>query len=144
MRWHTSFLVVTALAVASAVVGVGGFAAEGANATKASLAKDKVKAKITDGVLIVTGTGGDDSITLALAAGDSTTLLVEAGADTLSFKRDKFQAIVVDAGNGDDLVSIDEAKGGSHGHGDDDPERGERQRHAPRRLVHGEHDRRGW
>jgi Ca2+-binding RTX toxin-like protein len=111
MRRHTFVLVIAALVVASAVAGLGGYAAERADAAKASAAKDKVKAKIKDGVLTVTGTGGADSIALTLAAGDSTMLLVEAGGDTSSFKRDKFTAIVVDAGNGDDVLTIDETHG---------------------------------
>ncbi len=105
MRWHKHIL------IGAAVVFV---AAATAGPTFASAKKDKVKAKVQNGTLTVTGSTGNDVITLRLAAGDPTTLEVEADgkkSEELSFKRSRFDAIVVDAGGGDDTVSIDESNG---------------------------------
>src|SRR5919201_2222408 len=102
MRYRRNVLVAAA-AVAAAVT---------ATAAPAATAKEKVKAKIHDGTLTVTGTNGDDGIALRLAPGDSSTLevLVDGGRSE-RFKRSKFVRIVVEAGGGDDALTIDESNG---------------------------------
>jgi Ca2+-binding RTX toxin-like protein len=74
-------------------------------------AKPKVKSKVHKGTLTVTATNADENIVLRLRAGDPTQLEVAVGADSDSFKRDKFDHIVVDARGGDDTVRIDESNG---------------------------------
>src|SRR5262245_36096693 len=76
--------------------------------------KDKVKAKVQNDTLEVTGTGADEAIALRLQSGDSTMLEIDVGDDgsaDLTFKRDRFDHIVVDAGNGDDTIRIDDVNG---------------------------------
>jgi len=87
------------------------FAAFGLMFAGAALATPKVKSKVHKDTLTVTGTNADESIVLRLASGDPTRVEVVVGTDTDSFKRDKFDHIVVDAGGGDDTVSIDESNG---------------------------------
>ena len=72
-------------------------------------AKKKVKSKVHKGTLTVTGTSANENIVLRLRSGDPTQVEVVVGADSDFFKRDKFDHIVVDAGGGDDTVSIDES-----------------------------------
>ena len=74
-------------------------------------AKQKVKSKVHKGTLTVTGTSASENIVLRLRSGDPTQVEVVVGADSDFFKRDKFDHIVVDAGGGDDSVSIDESNG---------------------------------
>ena len=74
-------------------------------------AKPKVKSKVHKGTLTVTGTSANENIVLRLRSGDPTQVEVVVGADSDFFKRDKFDHIVVDAGGGDDSVSIDESNG---------------------------------
>jgi Ca2+-binding RTX toxin-like protein len=71
----------------------------------------KVTAKVEQKTLTVTGSRASDTITLALAPGDSQTLVVTSQSKTFSFKRSSFDTIVVNAGTGDDTVAIDEANG---------------------------------
>jgi Ca2+-binding RTX toxin-like protein len=74
----------------------------------------EVEGKIHHGTLTVTGTSGDDRLALRLRAGDPNTLEVDAGgyrSDSLRFDRRRFNAIVVNAGDGSDAVSIDETNG---------------------------------
>ena len=104
MRWHKSLLIATAVGL---TVGVAASGAYGGNAKK----KDGVKAKIQKHVLTVTGTSDDDTLTLGLAAGDPTTLLIGTGDSFIRFNRNQFNAIVVNAGDGNDSVSIDESNG---------------------------------
>ena len=73
-------------------------------------AAQKVKSKVHKGTLTVTGTKGDDDILLRLS-GDQTQVEVVVGADTGSFARDDFDHIVVEAGRGEDAVTIDETNG---------------------------------
>ncbi|HEX6788072.1 MAG TPA: calcium-binding protein [Gaiellaceae bacterium] len=64
--------------------------------------------------LFVIGTPGDDQITLRLKAGDPEILQVDAGADgSADFSRhiEPIDAIVVDAGAGNDTVRIDDGNG---------------------------------
>src|SRR3954469_6325659 len=88
-------------------------AAATATAAPAAVAKEKVKAKIQDRTLTITGGNGADEITLRLAPGDPTMLEVVADrvAGQDSFARSRFDRIVVDAGRGDDTLSIDESNG---------------------------------
>src|SRR4051794_19381673 len=90
------------LAVAGVAVGVPASAS----------AKDKVKAKVHKGALVVTGNGGADAIALRLAGGDPTTLDVIADGSVIdSFDRSRFTTIDVQAGGGDDTLRIDESNG---------------------------------
>src|SRR3954447_6125886 len=88
-------------------------AAATATAAPAAVAKEKVKAKIQDRTLTITGGNAADEIALRLAPGDPTTLEVVADrvAGQDSFARSRFDRIVVDAGRGDDTLSIDESNG---------------------------------
>jgi Ca2+-binding RTX toxin-like protein len=79
--------------------------------TGAAAAKEKVKVKHQHGTLIVTGTSGDDTIVLRLAAGDSSLVEVVGNGDVTDVKRDKFDHIVVQAGDGHDAVTVDDANG---------------------------------
>ena len=105
MRWHKHILIGAAVVFATAAT---------AGPTFASAKKDKVKAKVQNGTLTVTGSNGDDAITLRLLAGDPTTLEVAVDgkkSEDLSFRRSKFDSIVVNAGGGDDTVTVDESNG---------------------------------
>ena len=65
------------------------------------------------GVLSIEGTNAADSIALRLKAGDPTILEVvgDNGSVDFQFARAKISAINVDAGRGNDLVSVDESNG---------------------------------
>jgi hypothetical protein len=70
--------------------------------------------KLRHHTLVVLGTPGDDQITLRLKAGDSNVLQVDVGNDgSADFSRrlEPIDAIVVDAGAGDDAVRIDDGNG---------------------------------
>src|SRR3954468_24502727 len=88
-------------------------AAAAATAAPGAIAKEKVKAKIQDRTLTITGGNAADSIALRLAPGDPTTIDVVAdrGVGRDSFPRSRFDRIVVDAGRGDDTLSIAESNG---------------------------------
>src|SRR4051812_26165777 len=103
MHWQKNVLVVIAALAAAATT---------ASTAPGATAKAKLKAKIHDRTLTVTGTNRDETIALRLAAGDTSTLEVVAdgrGAD--SFSRARFDRVVVDAGGGADTLSIDESNG---------------------------------
>jgi Ca2+-binding RTX toxin-like protein len=71
-------------------------------------------AKITNGTLLIKGTGQGSQLALRLQAGVSTVLEVDAGDDgsaEFSFDRTQFDHIDVKAGNGDDVIRIDESNG---------------------------------
>ena len=105
MHWHKYLPIVTAVTVAVAATTAG---ASGHSAAK----KDhEVKGKIHRGTLAVTGTNGSDTLTLGLRAGDPETLIVGTGGRELAFDRRKFGTIVVNAGDGNDSVRIDELNG---------------------------------
>ena len=110
-RSRRSRLAVFGLAVtATIVIGLGIAAVH----PTIAWAKDKVKAKIQNGTLTVTGTGASETLALRLRVGDPTTLEIDVdddGSADLDFKRDKFDHIVVDVGNGDDVVRIDDVNG---------------------------------
>jgi Ca2+-binding RTX toxin-like protein len=70
--------------------------------------------KLRHGLLSIEGTNAADSITLRLAAGDPSILEVEVGGNhsaEFKFARAKINAISVDAGRGNDTVSVDESNG---------------------------------
>ena len=96
--------------VAALAAGLAGIAVLAETAS----AKDKVKASIQNNALTVAGTGASEAIALRLRSGDSTTLQIDVGDDgsaDLTFKRDRFDHILVDAGNGNDTVRIDDVNG---------------------------------
>ncbi|MCI0633903.1 MAG: hypothetical protein L0206_08330, partial [Actinobacteria bacterium] len=84
-----------------------------AGATPAS-AVQPGKAKVTKGLLRVTGTDASEAIALRLQAGQPGILQIDFGDDgsaEFSFDRSGIQQIVVNAGDGDDQVRIDESNG---------------------------------
>ena len=116
--WLTAFA-----AAATAVVGGAAIGTDQANASTFRPAHKDVHRsydprfkhpKLTHGVLSIEGTNAADSITLRLNAGDPSTLQIDVGDNgsaDFRFARDKINAIVVDAGRGNDLVRIDESNG---------------------------------
>ena len=74
-------------------------------------AEAAVSARVEAGTLRVVGDGASDRIVLRLQAGAPGTLLVDAGTAVLAFDRQRFTAIDVDAGLGDDEVRVDERAG---------------------------------
>jgi hypothetical protein len=100
--------------VVTAVVALGlGFAAQ-AGAAPAVQHKQKVEAKVRHDTLEIEGTFRSDTIALRLKAGDPDKLELDVGDDGSAerqFDRDRFDAIEVEAGFGDDFVRIDEVNG---------------------------------
>ncbi len=73
-----------------------------------------VKAKVAGGTLTVTGTSKGNKITLRLKAGAAGKLVVDAGSNgtaDFTFNRSSFAAIVVNAGAGNDAITISEKSG---------------------------------
>ncbi len=73
-----------------------------------------VKAKVAGGTLTVTGTSKGNKITLRLKAGAAGKLVVDVGSNgtaDFTFNRSSFAAIVVNAGAGNDTVTISEKSG---------------------------------
>lgn len=71
-------------------------------------------AKLTHGVLTITGTNGSDEIALRLRAAHPGILQVDVGDDgsaDFSFKRKRIGKIIVNARGGADLARIDESNG---------------------------------
>src|SRR4051794_40856071 len=71
-------------------------------------------ASVQGDVLQITGDGAGDTFVLRLQPGSPTTLEVDVGADgtaDFSFDRTTFSAIHVDAGGGDDEVTVDQSGG---------------------------------
>jgi hypothetical protein len=80
----------------------------------AAAAAPTVTASIDDGILHVVGSHTPDRIALRLSADDPNLLQVDIGDDRsadLTFALREFDGIVVDAGNGDDKVRIDDTNG---------------------------------
>jgi len=109
-----------AVAVATAVVGATGVAADQGNAAAAvrtshPSGESKFKhPKLRHGALTINGTEGSDKIALRLQAGEPGVLQVDVGDDgsaDFSFKRTKIAKIAVDARAGDDFVRTDESNG---------------------------------
>ena len=111
------------LAVAAVVAGSTGIMAGPANAApavKAGEASQLLKKgefndpTLEDGVLTVEGTNESDKIALRLQAGQPGILQIDVGDDgsaDFDFERATVARIAVNAGNGDDLVRIDESNG---------------------------------
>ncbi len=71
-------------------------------------------ARIANGTLRIKGTGQGSHLALRLRAGVPTVLEVDAGDDgsaEFSFDRARFDHILLEAGNGDDVIRIDESNG---------------------------------
>jgi len=109
MRWHKNLPIAALVALAVAVVTAGAF---GHPAAKKN---GGVKGKIHKGTLTVTGTKGDDTLTLALRAGDPNTLVVSTGAGDLNFDSSQFDNVVVNAGKGSDTLTVDDLSGAAVG-----------------------------
>ena len=103
------------LALVIAVMGFALVAMPDGTASAASAqaeVKDKVKAKVKQGVLEVTGTNAAEAIDLRLEAGDPGQLEVVVDTDVLkSFRLARIDEIVVEAKAGADVLRIDEANG---------------------------------
>ncbi len=100
------------LAVSAMVMVVA--AAAGIVAGNGTAAPTSTDASLVDSVLTVEGTNANDRIALRLEAGQPGILQVDVGDDgsaDFSFQRREITKIVVDAGNGDDSVRIDESNG---------------------------------
>ncbi|HEU4942955.1 MAG TPA: calcium-binding protein [Gaiellaceae bacterium] len=81
---------------------------------KKAAKKPKVKASIQRGQLSVQGTAGNDRIVLRLKPGDPSRLQVDVGGNgsaEFTFKRSRFNRIVVHAGSGSDALAVDESYG---------------------------------
>ena len=94
------------VAIVAVLLVVVGVVAERANAG--------YSARINNGTLTLTGNGASDQLALRLQAGVPTTLQVDIGDNgsaDLSFDRAAFNTIVVNAGDGNDRVRIDDANG---------------------------------
>jgi hypothetical protein len=84
----------------------------GAGAVRASA--PALAARVVDGTLQITGASGPERIALRLSSLDSGQLLVDVGDNGSaehSFDLTNFRAIAVDAGNGGDIIRIDDANG---------------------------------
>jgi Ca2+-binding RTX toxin-like protein len=116
---QTVRLAASALAavVAAGVVAGAGNAAPAIKAGKAlhSTKSERLKEPtLENGVLTVEGTNAGDRIALRLQAGQPDILQVDLGDDgsaDFSFERADVAEVIVQAGNGDDFVRIDEANG---------------------------------
>jgi Ca2+-binding RTX toxin-like protein len=98
-----TLLMATALAALSASITV-----------TAATAAPAVRARIVDGTLRVAGTPFGDVIALRLSASDPSRLQVDIDADGTAdetFAIDTFAAIVVDGGNGNDVLRLDTSNG---------------------------------
>ena len=76
--------------------------------------KPKVKASVHRGQLNVLGTARGDRITLRLKRGNTSRLQVDVGGNgsaEFTFKRSRFNRIIVHAGSGGDTLSVDESYG---------------------------------
>jgi Ca2+-binding RTX toxin-like protein len=115
------FLAVSALVAAVAVGGTAGTAAGhgAAGAHKGHKAQKRHEASVGfvqlhDGELEVVGSNGDDRLALRLQAGNPAVLQVDVGDDgsaEFSFPRAEIARLLVDGGNGDDSLRIDESNG---------------------------------
>ena len=97
---------------AFAIVAVGCVVA--GSLALASPAEARYKARVAGGTLTLTGDARGDRLVLRLARGARGTLQVDVGANgstDFAFRRDRFRRIVVNAGAGNDRVTIDERRG---------------------------------
>ncbi len=77
-------------------------------------AQASYKAKVSGGTLTLTGNSKGDKLVLRLKKGARTTLLVDVGANgsvDFTFARKRFSKIIVNAGGGNDTVTISEKYG---------------------------------
>jgi Ca2+-binding RTX toxin-like protein len=77
-------------------------------------AHSPVSVHVRHHTLTITGTGGSDRLALRLRAGDPRQLQVDVGDDgsaEFTVRRHRFDNIVINAGDGNDQVRIDEANG---------------------------------
>jgi Ca2+-binding RTX toxin-like protein len=118
-RRREAVVAAVALAVVAAIVGIvagQGSAAPAPGPEKSHPSKvEKFKRpKVKHGVLTVTGTKLDDTITLRLQADNPNKLEVDVGDDgktDFRFDRKHISEIEVDAESGDDFVNVDESNG---------------------------------
>jgi Ca2+-binding RTX toxin-like protein len=82
-----------------------------AAAPAAAQSKHGVTAKVTANTLRITGHQRADEITLRVRRHDPGTLQVDTVSNAFSFKRSRFNKIVVNAGEGSDRIRIDESNG---------------------------------
>jgi Ca2+-binding RTX toxin-like protein len=106
-----AIVLIAALAVFLTALAFSSTAAYGAPAKKPSYKKAKVKAFIYRGRLIVLGTAGNDRIALRLKPGNQSRLEVDSGYRKFTFKRSRFDRILVHAGRGSDAMTVDESYG---------------------------------
>jgi Ca2+-binding RTX toxin-like protein len=116
MRVTALSVVAAAAAVAAGTLAGAGNAAPARTASNASHShKKQIKQPtLENGQLTVEGTNKGDRIALGLQAGQPGILQVDFGDDgsaEFSFERRQIAQIVVDAGNGNDAVRIDESNG---------------------------------
>lgn len=84
------------------------------NAAPVVAAEPAVTATVADGTLHVVGSASSDRIALRLSRDDRTQLQIDIGDDgsaDLTFDLNSFDAIDVEAGNGNDTVRIDDVNG---------------------------------
>ena len=110
-------LVRSALA-AGLLTGALAASAQAANTPDAAHAHHQrhppVTVQVRHRTLTITGTAGSDKLALRLRAGDPRQLQVDVGDDgsaDFTVRRQRFDRIVVNAGDGDDQVRIDETNG---------------------------------
>jgi len=110
----TGRVVALAAAVMLAVgLGVAADHALAAGSRHKADGNHEIKAHVKHRTLVVEGTPADDQIALRLRAGDPTVVEVvtQDGLAGHNLRRDRFDEILVEAGDGNDRVSIDEANG---------------------------------
>jgi Ca2+-binding RTX toxin-like protein len=109
-----------AAVAALAVTAGGAYAAHAGSSSRAQHSTrsrangSRVGATLKHGLLKVDGTNAADKIALRLQAGNPGVIQVDAGDDAtadFSFPRASVARIKIDAGNGDDLVRIDDVNG---------------------------------
>jgi Ca2+-binding RTX toxin-like protein len=101
-------VIASAVAVSVAIAVAAGIGAAQAHAASS------VRAKLEHGALRITGGDASDKIALRLSAASSEVLEVDVGDDgsaEFSFERADITQIVVNGGDGDDLVRFDETSG---------------------------------
>jgi len=105
-------MAVSAIAVVAALAVAGSAAAHGKTSSQRYHRFERPR--LVHHTLVILGTPGDDQITLRLKAGDPDVLQVDTGNDgTADFSRhlEPVDAIVVDAGAGNDVIRIDDSNG---------------------------------
>jgi Ca2+-binding RTX toxin-like protein len=115
MGWHTHHRITAGVVVLTTALVVAAAAASAAlGAPAAQAKKEKVKAKIHDRTLDVTGTSAGESVALRLRSGNPAVVEVVVGSGSsadFDFRRNRFDSIDVRAGGGGDVLTIDESNG---------------------------------